>query len=68
MSEKFLHRNDAPFGGEVWEKIDETVVAAARSQLCGRRLLHTKGPYALGLFALTATRQGPQPQQQYYCQ
>ena len=52
MSEKFLHRNDAPFGGEVWEKIDETVVAAARSQLCGRRLLHTKGPYGLGLKAL----------------
>ena len=29
MSEKYLHRSDAPFGDSVWEKIDETVVAAA---------------------------------------
>jgi len=52
MSEKFLHRSDAPFSGKVWEKIDEAVVAAAKSQLCGRRLLHTRGPYGLGLKAL----------------
>jgi uncharacterized linocin/CFP29 family protein len=52
MSEKYLHRDDTAFGGKVWEKIDETVVAAAKSQLCGRRLLHTQGPYGLGLKAL----------------
>jgi uncharacterized linocin/CFP29 family protein len=52
MSAKYLHRDDAPFGGQVWEKIDNTVVAAARGQLCGRRLLHVKGPYGLGLKAL----------------
>ena len=52
MSEKYLHRNDAPFGDSVWERIDETVVGAAKSQLCGRRLLHIKGPYGLGLKAL----------------
>jgi uncharacterized linocin/CFP29 family protein len=52
MSEKFLHRDDAPFSGKVWEKIDNTVIAAAKSQLCGRRLLHVQGPYGLGLKAL----------------
>ena len=52
MSAKFLQRDDAPFGGQVWEKIDNTVVAAARGQLCGRRFLHVKGPYGLGFKAL----------------
>jgi uncharacterized linocin/CFP29 family protein len=52
MSAKFLQRDDAPFGGQVWEKIDNTVVAAAKGQLCGRRLLHVKGPYGLGLKTL----------------
>lgn len=52
MSEKYLHRKDAPFGSEIWEKIDQTVVAAAKSQLCGRRILHVDGPYGLGLKAL----------------
>jgi uncharacterized linocin/CFP29 family protein len=52
MTTKFLHRDDAPFGGDVWEKIDNTVVASAKSQLCGRRLLHVQGPYGLGLKAL----------------
>ena len=52
MSEKYLHRDDAPFGDSVWERIDEIVVGAAKSQLCGRRLLHIQGPYGLGLKAL----------------
>jgi uncharacterized linocin/CFP29 family protein len=52
MSEKYLHRDDAPCGDKVWEKIDETVISAAKSQLCGRRLLHIQGPYGLGLKAL----------------
>jgi uncharacterized linocin/CFP29 family protein len=52
MSEKYLHRADAPFGDKVWEKIDETVVAVAKGQLCGRRLMHTQGPYGLGLKVL----------------
>ncbi len=55
MSEKFLHRGDAPFDEKVWEKIDETVTAAARGQLSARRLLHVDGPYGLGLKAI----QGP---------
>jgi len=52
MSEKFLHRKDAPFSSKVWEKIDEVIIGAAKSQLSGRRLLHVKGPYGLGLKAL----------------
>jgi uncharacterized linocin/CFP29 family protein len=49
MSEKYLHRDDAPFGDKVWEKIDEAVIGAAKSQLSGRRLLPIQGPYGLGL-------------------
>lgn len=55
MSEQYLHRGDAPFGDGVWEQIDRTVVAAARSQLSGRRLLHTMGPFGLGFKALPLT-------------
>jgi uncharacterized linocin/CFP29 family protein len=51
-SEKYLNRSDAPFGAEVWEKIDTAVVEAARSQLSGRRLLHTMGPHGLGFKTL----------------
>jgi uncharacterized linocin/CFP29 family protein len=52
MSEQYLHRGDAPFGEGVWEAIDNAVVGAARSQLAGRRLLHTIGPQGLGSKAL----------------
>ena len=52
MSEQYLNRGDAPFGAGVWEAIDKAVVGAARSQLAGRRLLHTIGPQGLGLKAL----------------
>ena len=52
MSEKYLHRDDAPFGDDVWEKIDHAVIGAAKSQLSGRRILPTKGPFGLGLKAI----------------
>lgn len=52
MSEKFLHRKEVPFSEKVWEKIDETVIAAAKRQLAGRRLIKTQGPYGLGVKAL----------------
>lgn len=52
MSEKFLHRDEAPFGPEVWSRIDAAVIGAAKGQLCTRRLLHTDGPYGLGLKAI----------------
>ena len=49
MSEIYLHRNDAPFGGEIWDRIDATVVETAKSQLSARRLLALEGPFGLGL-------------------
>lgn len=49
MSEKYLLRSEAPFGEHVWEKIDAAVIGAAKSQLCGRRLIPAQGPYGLGL-------------------
>jgi uncharacterized linocin/CFP29 family protein len=52
MSEQYLHRGDAPFGDSVWEQIDRTVVESAKSQLSGRRLLHTMGPFGLGFKAV----------------
>lgn len=45
----FLHRDDAPFSGAVWERIDNVVVEAAKSMLSARRILHVEGPYGLGI-------------------
>lgn len=52
MSEQYLNRGDAPFGDSVWQQIDQTVVAAAKGVLNGRRLLHTRDTQALGLKVL----------------
>jgi len=52
MSEKFLHRSEAPFSDKVWQAIDEAVVEAAKTQLTARRLLSIEGPYGLGLKAI----------------
>jgi uncharacterized linocin/CFP29 family protein len=49
MANKYLARDDAPFGAEVWEALDAAALGAARGQLAGRRLLHVEGPYGLGL-------------------
>lgn len=54
MSTKYLDRQSAPFGPEVWEKIDEAVIGAATSQMSARRLLEVEGPYGLGLRAIAA--------------
>jgi uncharacterized linocin/CFP29 family protein len=52
MAGKYLAREDAPFGEDVWSAIDNIVVSAAKSQLSGRRLLDIEGPYGLGLKAI----------------
>ncbi|MBN1592651.1 MAG: bacteriocin family protein [Candidatus Coatesbacteria bacterium] len=52
MANTYLHRGDAPFGDEVWKRIDATVVNTAKSLLTGRRLLDIEGPYGLGVKAL----------------
>lgn len=49
MANKYLGREDAPFGASLWEQLDGAMIAAAKSQLVGRRLLHIEGPYGLGL-------------------
>ena len=52
MDYKYLHREDARFGKALWDKLDETIVSAAKSRLTGRRLLPVDGPYGPGLKAI----------------
>ncbi|MEJ2732261.1 MAG: family 1 encapsulin nanocompartment shell protein [Anaerolineae bacterium] len=49
MANKYLAREDTPFGSKIWEVLDATLKQAAESQLVGRRLLDVEGPYGLGL-------------------
>jgi uncharacterized linocin/CFP29 family protein len=49
MANKYLAREDAPFGAETWKLLDDAMMVAAKSQLVGRRLLHIEGPFGLGL-------------------
>jgi uncharacterized linocin/CFP29 family protein len=49
MANKYLAREDAPFGSETWKMLDDVMIEAARSRLVGRRLLHIEGPFGLGL-------------------
>lgn len=48
----YLSRQQAPFSEEVWRKIDETAVAAARDRLTARRFLNVEGPFGIGLTAI----------------
>jgi len=52
MFEKYLNRDDSPFGSSTWEAIDAAVVGAARSQLTGRKVLNVEGTYGMGLKAV----------------
>ncbi len=52
MPNKYLGRDGAPFGEEVWAVLDAVMVEAAKAQLAGRRLLPLEGPYGLGLKAI----------------
>src|SRR5687767_6824578 len=45
----YLNRRMAPFGEEIWQRIDEAAVNAARDLLTGRRFLEVHGPYGVGL-------------------
>ncbi len=49
MANKYLAREDAPFGSDLWRALDEAMMEAAKGQLVGRRLLELEGPYGLGL-------------------
>ncbi len=44
----FLYRDDAPFGAEQWNAIDETVIGTARQVLVGRRFIPINGPLGAG--------------------
>lgn len=48
----YLQRDDAPFGSEVWDLIDSTVLQAARSQLSLRKVVSTVGPFGAGFTQL----------------
>jgi uncharacterized linocin/CFP29 family protein len=48
----YLNRRMAPFGEDVWRRIDEAAVNAARDLLTGRRFLEVDGPYGVGLTSL----------------
>lgn len=52
MTNKYLAREDAPFGPTVWEMLDTAMIEAAKSELTGRRLLEIDGPYGYGLKAV----------------
>jgi uncharacterized linocin/CFP29 family protein len=45
----YLNRHMAPFSDEIWKRIDEAAVHAARDLLTGRRFLEVDGPYGVGL-------------------
>ncbi|MCL5105304.1 MAG: bacteriocin family protein [Armatimonadetes bacterium] len=49
MSDKYLGREESPFGDEIWERLDQVVISAARAQLSARKLLDIEGPYGFGL-------------------
>lgn len=44
----YLARNDAPISAELWNKIDETVVANAKQHMVCRRFLDIYGPLGAG--------------------
>ncbi len=49
MENDYLGRKDAPISTETWKQLDATMIEAAKSQLSGRRLISTEGPFGLGL-------------------
>lgn len=49
---EYLNRHAAPFGDDVWARINRAAVAAARDILTGRRFLEVDGPYGIGLTSI----------------
>ena len=45
----YLSRESSPIPAELWERIDSTVVGAARGALTGRRFLSVFGPLGIGV-------------------
>lgn len=49
MTTDYLGRDDAPFGEDVFARLDEIVVSVAKAQLSARRILEIEGPYGFAL-------------------
>ncbi|MFQ3549508.1 MAG: family 1 encapsulin nanocompartment shell protein [Armatimonadota bacterium] len=49
MANKYLARDDAMFGENVWKMLDSVTINTAKTQLTGRKLLDIEGPYGLNL-------------------
>jgi len=45
----YLNREQASLPDELWDRIDEAAVKAARDQLTGRRVLEVEGPHGIGM-------------------
>jgi uncharacterized linocin/CFP29 family protein len=45
---RYLPREAVPITDRVWEMIDQAVIGPAKTQLAGRRLLETYGPFGFG--------------------
>jgi len=58
MENDYLGRKDAPVGADTWKQLDDAMIAAAKSQLSGRRLIAVEGPLGFGqkVIALADTR------------
>lgn len=54
----YLNRAAAGLSEDIWNRIDETAVNAARDLLTGRRFLPVEGPYGLGLTAIEVGEDG----------
>ncbi|MEN2979325.1 family 1 encapsulin nanocompartment shell protein [Tistrella bauzanensis] len=48
----YLNRSQAPFGVDLWKKIDAAAIDAARDALTARRFLEVDGPYGVGLTSI----------------
>jgi uncharacterized linocin/CFP29 family protein len=48
----YLNREGARFSNQVWDRIDDAVVNAAKQLLTGRRFLDVEGPYGVGLTSI----------------
>jgi uncharacterized linocin/CFP29 family protein len=47
--DRYLDRDSAPISADTWKILDNTVIAAAKGQLAGRRIISIEGPYGFGL-------------------
>lgn len=54
----YLNRGYAPFADEIWEKIEEAAVKAARDRLSARRFLDVDGPFGNGLTTIEVGNDG----------